>query len=174
MKYRYFASFALAGVFAGAHLSAQTSIPATANRNRTSGMIGVAPNQTVRLNVLSLNPNTGTPIMCSVALQFVDVQNRVLKQQTVANIPPGQAVALDVRREDIAAATPTRLEIRSIVLDPAVPPPASAGEPNIPAGPPCRVAANVEVFDDTIGATLALVGVAHRLAPSPIPVPAGN
>lgn len=174
MKYRHFASFALAGILASAHLAAQTSTSAAVTRNRTSGMIGVALNQTARLNALSLNPNTGTPIVCSVQLQFVDAQNNVLKTATVANIPPGQAVALDLRREDITTATPARLEIRGVVVDPAAPPPVSAGGTNIPVGPACRIAANVEVFDDTTGATQAMVGVVRRLAPSPVPAPAGN
>lgn len=83
-------------------------------------------------------------------------------------------MALDLRREDIATAMPARLEIRGVVRNPVILPPATASGPNIPVTPACRIAANVEVFDDTSGTTLAVIGAAHRLAPSPIPVPAGN
>lgn len=175
MKHRHFAWCALAAVCASVPLAAQTSTPAaTTIPGVTSSMIGVAPAQTARLNVLSLNPVVGTPAMCSVELQFVDAGNNVLKTETVANIPPGQAVALDLRREDIATATPARLEIRGVVRNPAILPPAAASGPNIPVTPACRIAANVEVFDDNTGTTLAVVGVAHELAPSPVPVAAGN
>lgn len=176
MKYRHFAWCALAGILASANLMAQTSAPAaTTIPGATSGMIGVAFDQTARLNVLNLNPDAGTPTVCSVQLEFVDAQNNVLKQSIVANIPPGQAVALDLRREDIAAATPARLEVRGVVRSPAILPPATAsGSPNIPVGPACKVAANVETFDDANGATLAIVGVVHPLPASPVPVPAAN
>ena len=175
MKHRLFAWCALAALCASVHLSAQTSTPAaTTVPGVTSGMIGVAPEQTARLNVLNLNPVVGTPTICSVELQFVDALNKLLKTDIVSNIPPGQAVALDLRREDIAAASPARQEIRGVVRNPAILPPATASGPNIPVPPACKIAANVEVFDEVTGVTQAVVGAGHPLPPSPIPVPAAN
>ena len=160
---------ALAGIIlCGAHLMAQTSAaPIAPGAAVTTGMVGIAPTQTARINVLNLNPVVGTPVVCSVLLQFVDANDNVLKSATISNIPPGQAAGLNLMREEIPDSTVTREHIRGVVRNPLIP---AAGSTAVPAG--CSVFTTLEVFDDVSGDTLTFTSHVKPVPVAAVPVPA--
>jgi hypothetical protein len=163
---------ALAGfMVCSAHLIAQTTPISTTEPGVTTGMVGLAPSQTARINVLNLNPMAGTPVICSVQLQFVNPENSVLKQAIVANIPPGQAAALELKREEIADMTTLRQSIRGVVRNPLGLPPVASGAAPIAVPPACTIMTTLELFDDLTGVTHVVTAATRPLPAGPIPVP---
>jgi hypothetical protein len=163
-------------------LNAQTStpnIPAFPPQYATFGMIGLANEQTARVNALGLVISyfglpMGGPIIagsaCSVTLEFFDDTGKSLGTSTQP-VVGGQAVHFDLKRTDIDAATDRR-EIRatvrtSFVLSPANPmPPIAVGIGQ------CSVKPTLEIFNED-GRTMAVLGGTTAL-PLVVPLATGN
>jgi hypothetical protein len=169
MQIRYFYRAVLAGALFGVALIAQpsplvsTAVPIQFQQPMTTGVVGVTPNQTARLNVLNLNPVPATANAapnCNVELQFLDTKNNVLKQNLVMNFAPQTATLLDLTPapESYAGLTPPRVEIRGAVL---VNPPTPAANPVTPGY--CGVVLSLEIFDNITGSTVVLTTDARMI-----------
>ncbi len=124
----------------------------------TFGMIGVAADQTARVNALGLP--MGGPIIanasCQVTVQFLDEQGKSLGNSTQPVIG-GQSVHFDLRRGDIDADTDRR-EIRATVRTNF----ASPAAPPIAFG--CSVLPTMEIFNQDTGRTMATVSQTQTLS----------
>jgi hypothetical protein len=137
----------------------------------TTGMVGLASNQTARLSVLNLNSNSSTvPTTannCTVELQFFDGQNKSLKQAVVPNFVPQTAATLDLTRAEITSQTANRAEIRGVVTVNPVPTPAAT-----PTNPGyCTVFTTLQVFDAATGSTVALTSDTRVSNAGPVIIP---
>ena len=135
---------------------------------RTFGMIGITPGQTMRLNVVNLVPppdpeiNGAPPGPCRVLLSFRNADgqpftdNNGQQIERLVELQGGQSAFLDLNADLFsgplstnadAASGPLRLQLRPFVRVVNAPP-----EPDkqFPSGP-CR--ATMEVFDNTSGRT---------------------
>ncbi len=163
----------LAGFFAFAAQSmAQPAVIVEPLTNTvTTGMIGLATNQTARLSVLNLNSATSTTPTtmnnCTVELQFFDGQNNSLKQTIVPNFAPQTATILDLTRAAITTQTGNRAEIRGVVtVNPASTPVAT---PNAPGY--CAVFTTLQIFDETTGSTIVLTSDTRVSNAGPVVIP---
>jgi len=138
---------ALVGVFALGAVFAQTTT--TASQTITTGIVGLSVNQNARLNILNLNPNTGTPVVCSADAQFVDAAGGTLKQVAIPNIDPGKAAAVTLDRLDIADQAMPRINLRGVVTTP------SAAATAAPAA--CSLLVTLEIIDDATARTDVVV-----------------
>ena len=159
-----FTSFVPLAAFLEADAVAQPLQPTPANLPQTqgSGMIGVAINQTARLNVL----NTATPPTdptvtvpaCKVTLQIFDDQNTKLAEMAADNVAPSSATHLDFVRP--STATPLRIQVRGIATVSltltGIPMPTVIPIPLAP----CSLASTLEVFDNDTGKTQVVLPVA--------------
>ncbi len=151
-------------VTVSAALFAQSTPMAPAPETRTSGMVGVTAGQVARVNVL--NPGVAAPaagVVCTATLNFFDGAGALLKTGPVI-VLPGQSQSLDVFGDkDLALTGAVRREIRATITIPAVVP-VSTATSTPPAA--CTLIGTLEVFDETSGKTLVVLGVGH-LVPSP-------
>jgi hypothetical protein len=137
-------------------LRAQSSPPAiiVSPQVMTFGMVGVAANQTARLNVLAVP--MGGPIIngafCQVTMEFFNEQGASLKTST-QTVTGGAAVHADLQRGDLDADTDRR-EIRGTVRSNVLLPPGAAPTPLL-AG--CSIVPTLEVFDQENGRTMAVL-----------------
>jgi hypothetical protein len=149
--------------WASVGLFAQSTPVASAPETRTSGMIGVTDGQAARVNVL--NPGVPAPaigVVCTATLNFVDGAGTLLKSGPVV-VLPGQSQSLDVFGDkDLALTGATRREIRATITIPAVVPPVSTATSTPPAA--CTLIGTLEVFDETSGKTLVVLGVGHTVS----------
>ena len=137
---------ALTGVFALGAIYAQST---TTSQTYNTGMVGISVNQTARLNILNLNPSTGTAVVCSADLQLLNAGGGTLKQRSVPNIDPGKAVSLDLDRGDIADQAVPRISLRGVVTTPS-----SAASP---APAPCNLTVTLEIVDNETARTNVVV-----------------
>ena len=140
---------------------------------RTVGMVGITPGQTMRLNVVNLVPppdpeTNGAPAgPCRVLLSFRNADGQPFTSsngdpiQRVVELPAGHSAFLDLNADLFSAAPstnadtasgPLRLELRPFVRVLVAPP---DPEKQLPPGP-CR--ASMEVFDNTSGRTSIFAG----------------
>jgi hypothetical protein len=141
--------------------------------DRTTGMIGITPGQTMRLNVVNLSPppdpdtNAAPPGPCRVLLSFRNAVGQPFTDsngqpiQRVVELPAGQSAFLDLNADIFSAPPstnadvapgPARLQLRPFVRVLAAPP---DPEKQAPPGP-CR--ATMEVFDNVSGRTSIFAG----------------
>ncbi len=95
--------FLFSGISAPAQISLPLPIPSSFNQTQTFGMIGVALNQTARLNALNSSSaatiaSLTAPPACKVTLQIFDDQNLKLAELDIADLAPGTAQHLDFAR----------------------------------------------------------------------------
>lgn len=151
----------LVGSVAAYAQSDPTLIPSTIALNPTQmfGMVGVALNQTARLNVVNVTGPPvvagAVPLVCRLTLQFFDDQNTKVAELAVDSLDPGKATHLDYARPAATAtAVPARVQVRAVVVNTSavtgVPQP---GAPTIQVVSPCTVLPTVEVFDNDTGKT---------------------
>jgi hypothetical protein len=137
--------------------------------DRTFGMVGITPGQTMRLNVVNLiQPPPDPEIIgvppgpCRVLLSFRDAQGQPFSDSNgqpigrVVELQAGQSAFLDLNADlfsaplsnnaDVASG-PLRLQLRPFVRVLTAPP---DPDKQLPPGP-CR--ATMEVFDNTSGRT---------------------
>ena len=124
----------------GALAMAQTT--SLSNQQLTSGVVGVTPGQTARLNVLY--PTAPAPILqplCTVTLSIADDQGRVLKTNTVSQFTAGKTASLDLNADtDLAGSQ--RTEIHGFSISPAG----------------CNFTLTMELIDNTTQKTVVVVG----------------
>jgi hypothetical protein len=164
MTIRYLYSTAMAGIFFGMTVMAQTT-PIANEETITTGMVGFTSGQTARLNVLNLNTApVASPVStasavgyCTIEMEFFDSKNALLAHSGNITIAPQTATSLDqswvpsITPSPVAsAAESVRREIRGVVI--MIPTP-SAGSP-VATGA-CNVKITLEVFDAN-GSTISL------------------
>ncbi len=148
---------ALAAIFACGRLALAQPSAVPTNQTSTTGMVGFTTNQTVRLNVLNLNPVTTitaslTPPNCTVELRFFDAQNNMVNQSVVPNFAPGTATFLDLERAAVTSQPSPRAEIRGVVV--VNPAPTPVDSPALTGF--CSVMVTLEIIDASTGSTVAL------------------
>jgi len=118
------------------------------------GMVGIAPSQRVRVNVVFIPGSASAPAdpsrIKTVEIGFVDSAGTSLLPAVQGTLHEGQATFVDIDWGDIPAGAASRVEIRPVV--------------NLPdgEGPEEDVAANVEVFDVATGRTEAVYELPAR------------
>jgi hypothetical protein len=124
----------------------------------TLGMVGLAPGQTARLYALNLQGIPAARVNlppCNVTLSFIDDQGATLKTAAM-NIDPGKAVHLDLAHDDVTRDS-TRLQIRGVVQQTATPTPPPFATGALPLVLGCQATPTLEIFDNTTGATAAVL-----------------
>jgi len=150
---------ALAGLLLfGSHvvMQAQTNPVSMTGIASTTGIVGVTSMQTVRLNVLNLQPVIPgvTAILCPATLEIYDDSGALLKQLAVTNISPATAANLVFKPP--VPSTAARAQIRAVVVTPSnfvVNPGTEPPTPTLPVGRSCNVMASLEIIDDSTGTT---------------------
>lgn len=139
-------------VLGGMALFAQSTLPLVVS---TTGMVGLAEDQTVRLNLL--NPGALAPaagIACTANVSFVDGAGNVLKSATIT-VTPDQSGGLNLDSEaDLNLAVGARREIRAVITRASAPP--VAGSTTVV--PACKIIPTLEIFDTLSGRTLVTLG----------------
>jgi hypothetical protein len=131
--------FVLASTLGGTLLMAQG--PSFSNRQHTSGVVGVAPGQTARLNVLySTVPAPLLLITCAATLTIFDEQHNVLKTLSFPQLVPGKVLSISVNG-DTDLPTQSRTEIYGLSI--------SSG---------CTFVSNLEIIDNATQKTVVTVG----------------
>jgi hypothetical protein len=133
------------------------------------GMIGIAIGESARVNALNIGNALSTQdSSCSVMLQFLDTEGRLLKQKVVT-LQAGKAAALDLDRGELPGGNDPRAEIRAVLFfgysGGANPPPALLQKFD------CNIVPSLEVFDNDTGRTSFILTDAKQLPPPPIPAP---
>ncbi|HLJ50696.1 MAG TPA: hypothetical protein VKU01_32005 [Bryobacteraceae bacterium] len=126
---------------------AVSQTPAT--KLQTAGMVGLAPGQTARLNVLNpgLPAPAGTAVICSGTLSIQDDKQNELKNTSVS-VLPGQSSAVDLNA-DTDLKISTRIQIRGVVSSFRT----------------CLVP-TLEIFDNATGKTTVIVTQTNVTPPS--------
>jgi hypothetical protein len=125
----------------------------------TTGIVGVAVTQSVRLNVLNLQPVIPgvAAVVCPATLEFYDDAGALLKQAVVANISPATAASLVFKPAVPTTAVNSRAQIRAVVFTPSpvVVNPGMASPPTalMPVSFACNLMSSLEIIDDSTGAT---------------------
>ncbi len=158
--------------FGGVALLAQSIVPTVVE---TTGMVGLAENQTARLNLL--NPGVQPPAtgaICSAGVTFIDGQGSVLKSATVT-VSPGASGGLNLDSEvDLSIGYGARREIRAVITLPGVLPPVTATATTPPLVPACKLIPTLEIFDTPTGRTLVTLGGIHMVPSATVVTPATN
>jgi hypothetical protein len=153
----------IASAAAVVYVHAQTT-PIGNQQYATFGVIGLAPDQTARLNAFGLP--VGGPIVaggsCQVTLSFFDDQGNSLKTAT-QGVNQGQTVPLELDRGEIDS-NATRAEIRGEVR--AALTTGNAGSA-VPSG--CQVVPSLEIYNRASGRTRAFLETTYAL-PTVIPL----
>jgi hypothetical protein len=129
-----------AGVLVGGIAMAQQP-PSFQNMQRTSGVVGITPGQTARLNVLY--PTAPAPILqviCSAALAIADDQGHVLKSATAAQLIAGKSVSLDLNADSDLMGKRTQIHGLSVA----------------PRG--CQLITTLEIIDNFTEKTTVVMG----------------
>jgi hypothetical protein len=125
--------------------------PSFQNQQRTSGVVGITPGQTARLNVLY--PTAPAPIlqiMCSASLSIADDQGKILKSDNVPQLVAGRSVSLDLNADtDLPGVARTQIHGLSVA----------------PNG--CRLLATLELIDNSTQKTVLVVGSEQTYPLSP-------
>lgn len=138
MKLPLFLSCAV--ILDGALAIAQT--PVTAHQQMTSGVVGITPGQTARINVLY--PTAPAPILqplCSVTLNIADDQGKILKTLAVSQFVAGRSVSLDLNADtDLTGISRTEIHGFSVA----------------PTG--CNFTGTLELIDNITQKTVLVIG----------------
>jgi hypothetical protein len=132
--------------------------PLPAPPDFTFGMVGLAPGQTARLNVVNIGPGTPSPIPCFLVLAFLDDAGKELKQ-SLFRVDRGKAAFLELPASDDGG----RAHIRGIGFNPLL----------IPVSLSCRLLPTLEIVNNDTGASsLILTNPAQLISPV-VPPPPG-
>jgi hypothetical protein len=158
------------------YLQAQSTSSGTTELTTTSAIVGVSSTQSVRLNVLNLQPVVSgvTAVACPVTLEFYDDSGALLKQTSFTTVSPSTAVNLVFKPTVSSTAANARAQVRAVVLSPipTVTPVISSGTSTVTiAAPSCSLFSSFEVTDDATGNTQVLTSD-FRGMPSIVVVPA--
>jgi len=128
---------------------AQETTPVTAiSPEFSSGMVGIASGQTLRLNVVNIGGPTVSPLPCVLLLAFLDSDGKIVEQKFVSLVS-GKAAFLDLEMRNVHG--PNRAEVRGIGYNPLL-----AGG-SIPQPVSCTLVPTLELFDSETGRTTAIV-----------------
>jgi hypothetical protein len=118
------------------------------------GMIGIAPGQTARLNLLhaDLPAPLATGIVCSANISFLDDQGQTLKSSSVTGLAAGHSVSLTLNADSELASHQNSM-IRGLV---AVPTNSGGGF--------CPLVPTLELIDNATGRTTVVL---HQTYASP-------
>ncbi len=151
---------AVSGVFA----QTSTPVPTPYGVTYTTGLVGIVPGQTARMNILdAATPAlTTNPVSaCYVAVTYYNAAGTLLKTSTVA-VTPGTANHVDL----IPAATPVAVtanqpaDIRAAFSLLAVP---VAGSATTIVAPVCNLVATLEIFDEITGKISIVMDGIHQV-----------
>src|SRR5215471_2771583 len=132
----------LAGIFLSALQARAQEAPSPAPLDFTFGMVGLAPGQTARLNVVNNGFSAGSTVPCCLVLAFLDDRGRALRQKFV-QVDSGKAAFLDLPASEEGG----RVQVRGIGYNPLL----------IPVSLSCNLLPALEVFNnDTGGSSLIL------------------
>ena len=137
-------------------------------------VVGVAPKQTARINVVNEATATSAPgqrdgelsFDCRVVLQFYGLDGQLLKERVVDNLGPGKIAFLDLPAADRPnkdVRTPVRAVARFGYAGGANPPPGMLEG--------CRVLPSLEIFDADSGKAELLITEARALPTSLLVAP---
>ena len=126
----------LAGILLVASRARGQENPLPAPPDFTFGMVGVAPGQTARLNVVNIGSAIPSTIPCFLVLAFLDESGKQLKQRFV-QVDGGKAAFLDLP----ASGDGGRVQIRGLGFNPLL----------IPVSLSCRLLPTLEVFNNDTG-----------------------
>ena len=122
-------------------------------------MVGLAPGQTARLNLVNIGVASATPLPCVLALAFLDNNGKILKQ-TFVFLKSGQSAWLDLTAFEASTTSAQngtdfaqRLPIRGIGYNPLLAPGSA-----IPQSLSCNLVPTLELFDTDTGRTTAILG----------------
>ena len=150
--------------------SAQTSTPVlpVSPQSLTFALVGLAPDQTARLNALGLP--MGGPIIagssCQVILTFLDDQGNSLKTVT-QTLTAGKSTPFDLQFNEISNPATSRAEIRGTVrtsftiTNPGGPTPPVTPMPVLVGS--CSVLPSLEIFDQATGKTTVMLNSTQAL-----------
>jgi hypothetical protein len=146
------------------------AIPISLAQTQTFGMVGLAPGQTARVNLLnpgSPSPSplaTGNPTgpTCAAQVDFFDDQGFLLKTQ-VLTISPGKSLSVDLDHDELASPH-NRSEIRVNIH---IPP--QAGGIVSPQFVGCGLLPTFEIFDHSDSKTVLLI-IGNRFSYGPVPL----
>jgi hypothetical protein len=133
-------SFLVAAMFATSLLMAQSI--GFESQQRTSGVVGITPGQTARLNVLY--PTVPAPILqvqCSATLAIADDQGQILKSNNFPQLLGGKSVSIELNADSDLPASP-RTEIHGLSISPNG----------------CNFVVTLEIIDNATQRTLSVVG----------------
>lgn len=122
--------------------------PLPAPPDFTFGMVGLAPGQTARLNVVNVGSSSGSTIPCGLVLEFLDDLGRALIQKFV-QVDSGKAAFLDLPASDDGV----RIQVRGIGFNPLL----------IPVSLSCQLLPTLEVFNNDTGASSLILTAPARL-----------
>ncbi len=130
--------------------------PLPTSSDFTFGMVGLAPGQTARLNVVNIGSGPRSPIPCFTVLAFLDDTGKELKQSFV-QVDHGKAAFLDLPASDDGG----RVQVRGIGFNPLL----------IPVSVSCKLLPTLEVFNNDSGASSLILTNPVTLGASVIPPP---
>ena len=148
-------SYLICAVFLNGTIALAQSTPVQ-NRQLSSGVVGIAPGQTARWNVLY--PTAPAPILqpiCSVDLSVADDQGNSLKTTSVSQFTAGRSVSVDLNSDADLAGKP-RTQIHAYAVAPY----------------DCHLTATLELIDNTSQKTVLVVG-SKQTYPVERPSPTG-
>jgi hypothetical protein len=121
----------------------------------TSAIVGVSSTQSVRLNLLNLQPVLPgvTALVCPATLAFYDDSGALLKQMSFSTVAPAAAINLSFKPTVSSTAANGRAQLRALVITPIPQTPMTISGPTsilIPV-PVCSLFASFEVTDDATG-----------------------
>jgi hypothetical protein len=148
------------------HCAAQVAVPVALPLVQfSSGMVGLAPGQTARLNVVNIGTTTPTsPIPCILVLAFLDSDGKILKQM-VASLASRKAAFVDLVA--VPGAGGGRIEIRGIGYNPLLSPEAAVPQPIS-----CNLVPTLELFDTESGKTAVILADFRISTGTPLATPA--
>jgi len=134
-------SYLICALFLNGTIALAQSTPVQ-NRQLSSGVVGIAPGQTARWNVLY--PTAPAPILqpiCSVDLSVADDQGNILKTASVSQFTAGRTVSVDLNSDtDLAGKPRTQIHAYAVAPD------------------GCNLTATLELIDNTSQKTVLVVG----------------
>lgn len=133
---------------------------AQAQPGLSTAVVGIASGQSARVSALNLGSSASTAdSSCTVAMQFLDAQRKVVKEAPVS-LQPGKAASLDLSHEELPGSQ-LRSQIPVVLLfgDSGGAPPG----PEVLLQFDCNIVPSLEVYDAVTGRTSLLLTDAKPL-----------
>jgi len=143
--------------------------PIAASPDFTFGMVGLAPGQTARLNVVNVGSTGPLQIPCRLVLAFLDDDGNAMKQSFV-QVDRGKAAVLVLTLDEAHERhghepINDRIQIRGIGYNPLL-----AESPAIPVPLSCNLIPTLEIFSNNRGTTSVILTDSVRPNFMPLPL----